>query len=354
MDIRALIREEVLAQVAYPVVTAPCRIKLDANESSLAIPPELRERFTDRLASVPLNRYPEAGSVALASRFAKAFGVGADQVILGNGSDELIQILCQALARPGAGVMIPVPTFVMYRIIALNSCFQVAAIPLDNDFDLDLTAMQEQMATHSPALIFLAWPNNPTGNCFSRERIEAILKAASGIVVVDEAYFHFAEKTFLPDLGRYENLVILRTLSKVGLAAMRIGLLIGPPALIHELHKVRLPYNLNALSQAAAGFYLDEEEAFLRQAAKIRRWRGELFSALNALPGIHPWPTEANFIFFSCAFDTDRIYSLLMQRGILIKNLSAPGRMRDFIRVTVGTREENQEFLDVLKDIIEK
>lgn len=354
MDIRSLIREEVLAQVAYPVVTTPHRIKLDANESPLAIPPELRVRFADLLASVPLNRYPEAGSVALASRFAKAFGVGEDQVIIGNGSDELIQILCQALARPGASVMIPVPTFVMYRITAMNCFLRVAAIPLDDAFDLDLSAMREQMAAHSPALIFLAWPNNPTGSCFSRERIEAILEEASGIVVVDEAYYHFAEKTFLPDIGRHENLVILRTLSKVGLAAMRIGLLVGPPALIHELHKVRLPYNINALSQAVAGFYLDEEEAFLKQAAEIRRWRGELFSALDSLPGIHPWPSEANFIFFSCDFDTDRIYSSFMQRGILIKNFSAPGRMKGFMRVTVGTREENQKFLDVLKDILQK
>ncbi len=216
------------------------------------------------LASIELNRYPEAGSVALASRFAAAFGVEADQVILGNGSDELIQILCAALARPGAEVMIPVPTFAMYRISALNSGLRVAAVPLDKEFDLDLPAMQERMAAHPPALTFLAWPNNPTGNCFRRERIEAILKAASGIVVVDEAYFHFSGKTFLPEFDRYENLVILRTLSKVGLAAMRIGLLIGPPALVHELHKVRLPYNLNSLSQAAAGFYLDEEEAFLQ------------------------------------------------------------------------------------------
>jgi histidinol-phosphate aminotransferase len=354
MDIRSLIREEVLAQTAYPVVNAPYRIKLDANENPLAIPPKLRERFAAVLDSAELNRYPEAGSAALVSRFAEALGVGADQVLMGNGSDDLIQILCQALARPGAGVMIPVPTFVMYRIIALNSGLRVAAVPLDKDFDLDLPAMQEQMATHPPALTFLAWPNNPTGNCFSRERIETILKAASGIVVVDEAYFHFAEKTFLPDMGRHENLVIFRTLSKVGLAAMRIGLLIGPPALIHELHKVRLPYNLNSLSQAAAGFYLDEEEAFLKQAADIRRWRGELFSALEALPGIHPRPTEANFIFFSCDFDPERVYSLLVRRGILIRNFNAPGNMRGFMRVTVGTREENQEFVEALRDIIAK
>ncbi len=354
MDIRALIREEVLAQRAYPVETTPCRIKLDANENPLAIPARLREKFARLLASIDLNRYPEAGSVALTSRFAEAFGVKADRILIGNGSDELIQILCAALARPGAEAMIPVPTFAMYRISSLNYGLRVAAVPLDEKFDLDLPALQERMAAHPPALTFLAWPNNPTGNCFSRERVEAILKAASGIVVVDEAYFHFSGKTFLPDFERYENLVILRTLSKVGLAAMRIGLLVGPPALVHELHKVRLPYNLNALSQAAAGFYLDEEEAFLEQAVQIRRWRGELFSALEALPGIHPRPTDANFIFFSCDFDADRVYRQLMARGILIRNFNSPGTMQGCMRVTVGTREENQEFLDVLKDILAK
>jgi histidinol-phosphate aminotransferase len=212
--------------------------------------------------------------------------------------------------------------------------------------------MRERMAAHPPALTFLAYPNNPTGNCFSAERIEAILEEASGIVVVDEAYFHFSERTFLPLLGRYDRLVILRTLSKVGLAAMRIGLLIGQADLLHELNKVRLPYNLNALSQAAAGFYLDHEAAFLEQAAEIRRCREGLFPALEALPGVHPRPTDANFIFFSCDFDADRVYKALMQRGILIKNLSTPGKQPGFMRVTVGTPEENREFIEVLKEIL--
>lgn len=354
MDIRVLIKEEVLAQRAYPVDNTPCRIRLDANENPLAMPERLREKIAALLASIPLNRYPEAGSVALAARFAAKFGVGADQLLIGNGSDDLIQILCTALARPGAEVMIPLPTFAMYRISALNAGFKVVAVPLDGQFDLDLPVIRERMRVHPPALTFLAYPNNPTANCFSRERIEAILEEASGIVVVDEAYFHFAQKTFLPLLTRHDNLVILRTLSKVGLAAMRIGLLIGPAALVHELNKVRLPYNLNSLSQAAAGFYLDEEEAFLNQAAEIRRWRGELFSALETLPGVHPRRTDANFIFFSCDFDADRVYTSLRERGILIKNLSAPGAMQGFMRVTVGTREENREFLEVFKDIIAK
>jgi histidinol-phosphate aminotransferase len=350
MDIRTLIKEEILAQKAYHVDPTSCRIKLDANENPLAMPAKLRARLSALLASVPLNRYPEAGSVRQASRFAKAFGVGEDQVMIGNGSDELIQVLCTALARPGAGIMIPVPTFAMYRITGVNTGLRVAEVPLDGAFDLDLAAMRQRAASQPPVLTFLAYPNNPTGNCFSPERIEAILREASGIVVVDEAYFHFAEKTFLPRIGRQENLVILRTLSKVGFAAMRVALLIGPPALVHELNKVRLPYNLNALSQAAAGFYLDHEEDFLKQAERIRRWRGELFSALAAIPGIHPWPTDANFIFFSCDFDADRVYVKLKERGILIRNFNAA--MRGFMRVTVGTREENGEFLEVLKNIL--
>ena len=352
MDIRALIKEEILAQKAYHVDPTSCRIKLDANENPLAIPEKLRARLSALLASIPLNRYPEAGSVRLASRFAKAFGVGEDQVMIGNGSDELIQILCTALARPGAGIMIPVPTFAMYRITGVNTGLRVTEVPLDGAFDLDLAAMREKAASRPPALTFLAYPNNPTGNCFSRERIETVLREASGIVVVDEAYFHFAEKTFLSGVGRQENLVILRTLSKVGFAAMRVAILIGAPALVHELNKVRLPYNLNSLSQAAAGFYLDNEEAFLEQAEKIRRWRGELFSALEAIPGIHPRPTDANFIFFSCDFDADRVYSKLRERGILIRNFNSPGAMRGFMRVTVGTREENVEFSEVLRNIL--
>ncbi|MCX5838910.1 MAG: histidinol-phosphate transaminase [Deltaproteobacteria bacterium] len=354
MDIRSLIKEEVLAQKAYAVEHTACPVKLDANENPLAMSGPLREQFAARLASVSLNRYPEAGSPALAARFAKAFGVGTDQVMLGNGSDELIQILCTAVARPGAEVMIPAPTFAMYRITAQNAGLKIASVPLDGEFDLDPAAMRERIAAHPPALTFLAWPNNPTGNCFRRDRIETILRESPGIVVVDEAYFHFSGQTFLPFLGRHENLVILRTLSKVGFAAMRVALLIGPPALVRELDKVRLPYNLNAMSQAAAGFYLDHEETFLKQAEEIRRWRGELFAALKSIPGIRPRPTDANFIFFDCDFDADRVYEQLMMQGILIRNFNAPGTMRNFMRVTVGTREENGRFIEVLRGIISK
>jgi histidinol-phosphate aminotransferase len=352
MDIRSLIKEEILAQRAYAVEKTACPVKLDANENPLAMPGELREHFAALVAGIPLHRYPEAGSPAQVARFASSFEVGADQVMVGNGSDELIQVLCTALARPGARVMIPVPTFAMYRIAARNAGMEVDAVPLDGAFDLDLLAMEAQAKRQPPVLTFLAWPNNPTGNCFSRDRIEWILQRWPGLVVVDEAYFHFSGQTFVPQLGQHENLVILRTLSKVGFAAMRIGLLVGPKDLVHELDKVRLPYNLNALSQAAAGFYLDHEALFLEQAREICLQRDELLAAMKAIPGIHPRPTDANFIYFDCDFDSDRVYSGLMARGVLIKNFKAPGTKANFMRVTVGTRQENEMFLEGLRDIL--
>jgi histidinol-phosphate aminotransferase len=275
-------------------------------------------------------------------------------IMIGNGSDELIQILCAALVNPSSSVMVPVPTFVMYRIIASNSGHRVAAVPLNASFDLDLDAMLNRIAKDAPVLTFLSYPNSPTSNCFSEKSVAAIVEASTGIVVVDEAYGSFAGKTLLPLLTKYDNLVILKTLSKVGLAAMRIGFLIGAPPLVYELDKVRLPYNINTLSQVAAGFYLDHIDIFSGQTRDIIEGREKLLFALGKIAGVHPYPTDANFIFFSCDFDTDNIYSVLAREGILIKNLNSPGVLKNCMRVTVGNREENKEFLKVLKKILLK
>jgi histidinol-phosphate/aromatic aminotransferase/cobyric acid decarboxylase-like protein len=243
MDIRVLIRDEVLAQKAYAVEQTACPIKLDANENPLAIPEPLREQFAARLASIPLNRYPEAGSPALVGRFAKDFGVGEDQVILGNGSDELIQILCTAVARPGAEVMIPFPSFAMYRISALNAGCRVAMVPLDGEFDLDLAAMLARVATNPPALI--TSPAQQTDRTVSaanesrRSEVSA-LKSWTGL-------FHFSGQTFRSQGGTESG---HPGHFRQGLAAMRIAFT-GSPEL--SMNSTRASYNMNA-SQAAAGF----------------------------------------------------------------------------------------------------
>ena len=356
MDIKSLIREEVLSHKAYPVDNNVYPIRLDANEGPLPVPDDLRNELLSRLSGVSLNRYPQAGSPDLVRRFAGRFGVGEDCVMIGNGSDELIQILSIAVARPGAEMVIPTPTFAMFTITPANAGLKIIEIPLDDDFDLDLAKMGERITLHPPVLTFLASPNNPTGNCFTAERMVSVIEQSLGLVVVDEAYFNFSSSgtTLLPLAGRYDNLIILRTLSKVGFAAARIGILVGSPELIRELHKVRLPYNFNALSQAVAGFYLDHEETFLKQAENVRLWRDELYSSMLTINGVHPRRSDANFIFFSCDFDSDRIYTMLSERGILIKNFNRPGRLRNFMRVTVGTPEENEIFIKGLEEVIDK
>ncbi|MBA4397153.1 MAG: histidinol-phosphate transaminase [Syntrophus sp. (in: bacteria)] len=354
MNIEQFIRAEVLAQKAYPAEVMECRIKLDANESPYGLPAPLQERLFARIKDTALNRYPDAGAPMLRKRYGALCGVDENMVMTGNGSDELIQILCAAMARPGAGILIPTPTFVMYRIIALNCGMGVTEVRLDDAFDLDVAVMLDKAADESPALIFLSYPNSPTGNWFGEDRIRAILEASAGVVVVDEAYFNFSGKTFLPLLKQYDNLVILRTLSKVGYAALRIGFLLGAPELVRELNKVRLPYNMNALSQAAAGFFMDEQQAFSELIDKIVEEREILYAALQKIDGVNPYPSAANFIFFSCTLNVTHVYERLIRKGILIKPFIFPWSSRQFIRVTVGKREENEAFIEELKRVVAK
>ena len=354
MDVRTLIKKEVREQEGYRADMMPYRTKMDANESPFTLPPLLKRELFKEMKNVALNRYPEPGAPLIRKRFAGHYGVSHDMIMLGNGSDELIHILCTALISSSSSVMIPTPTFVMYRIIASITGYSVAEVPLTASFDLNLDAMLTRISEDAPVLTFISYPNNPTSNCFSENSIAAIIEASPGIVVVDEAYGGFAGKTFLPLLKKYDNLVILKTLSKVGLASMRIGFLIGSPSLVHELDKVRLPYNINALSQVTAGFYLDHIDIFLDQTREIIASREELLGSLGNIAGVHPYPSDANFIFFSCNFDTDNIHFLLAKEGILIKNLNSPGILKNCMRVTVGSREENKEFLKVLKKILVK
>jgi histidinol-phosphate aminotransferase len=323
-------------------------------ENPFALPPLLREKLSEAMKNIPLNRYPEPGAPIIRKKFARHYGVDANMIMIGNGSDELIQTLCSAFINSSSTVIVPLPTFVMYRIIAVNTGHKIIEVPLDDMYELDLDAVLAQITRNSPVLIFLSYPNNPTGNCFSIEKIITIIEKSPGIVIVDEAYGNFSGQTLLPLLKRYDNLVILKTLSKVGLAGIRIGFLIGSPSLIYELDKIRLPYNINTLSQVAAGFYLDHLDIFTGQIQDIVQRREELLSALRKINGIKPYPSQANFIFFSCDFDTDSVYKDLVKEGVLIKNLNSPGMLRNCMRVTVGTQDENNEFLKALKKVLLK
>jgi len=354
VDIEKIIRGGVLSQEAYPAEEQPCRIRLDANENPYPLSPSLKRIIFERLEGVSLNRYPTPGSPGLRAAFARYYGVDEEMILIGNGSDELIHILLTAVGASSlSGVLFPTPTFAMYGISARNTGHRVVEVPLNARFDLDADAMLGAMADARPSLIYLSYPNNPTGRCFDRGVIEEILAASDGLVVLDEAYGNFSGRTFLRDLDRWDNLVILRTLSKVGLAALRLGILVGHPSLVRQLNKVRLPYNVNIFSQVVGELFVEHSEKFLEPVTRIIADRERLFRELMAIDGITPYPSDANFILFSCVTEKDDIYNQLVDKGILIKYFASPAVLRNCMRVTVGTTDENREFIETLKGLLQ-
>lgn len=351
MVIRDLVAKEIFQQTGYIAPEQTGTIKMDANENPFTIQEPLKRKLLGKISKVDLNRYPAAGAPELRDRFARYFCVKKNMIMLGNGSDELIQILCLTLKGRIKGVLVPVPTFSMYKIIAINTGNKVVEVPLDKNFDLDVEAIISRTTNNFPALIFLSCPNSPTGNIFNRKKIEAIIRKAPGVVVIDEAYANFSGQSLMYLLKKYDNVIFLNTLSKLGMASIRLGFLIGNPAIIDQMNKVRLPYNINSLSQIAADFFLDYDGEFSKQIIEITQRREELYRGLSQIEWIKIYPSRANFIFFSCAFDSNRIYNKLVAEGIVVKNMNIPPLMPNCMRVTVGSKKENEAFLKALKKI---
>jgi histidinol-phosphate aminotransferase len=352
------IRDDIRAGHVYHVPDSIGYIKLDAMENPYQLPEPLRAELAGRLADAVLNRYPLPSYATLKTKIRATLGVpdGFD-VILGNGSDEIISILATATASQGrrAVLMAPIPAFVMFQRSAQFAGMDFVGVPLKPDFSLDLPAMLAAIAEHKPALVFLAYPNNPTGNLYDADDMVAIIEALgeTGIAVVDEAYQPFARTSFMDRLPHYPNLVVMRTLSKLGLAGIRLGYLAGAPALLEQFDKVRPPYNINVLTQVAAEFALDHLDVLDEQAARLNAARGELMAAMAALPGVTVHPSSANFITVRVP-DADRTCAKLFAEKVLVKNLSKMHvLLANCIRVTVSTPEENAVFLNALKASLE-
>ncbi len=349
----SVLRPEVLGWKAYHVPDSAGMLKLDAMENPFAMEASVRQILADVLSNAPINRYPDAGAGTLRSLMRRTLEIpeGAE-LLLGNGSDELIQILCQAVARPGAVVLGVEPSFVMYRISAAVAGAHYVGVPLRADFAIDESALFQAIEEHDPALIFIAYPNNPTGNLFDDDLIRRVVERAPGLVVVDEAYHAFAGRTWMPQVCAWPNLLVMRTLSKLGLAGLRLGYLVGMPEWIGQLDKVRLPYNINVLTQLAAKVSLENLDVLLGQASKIVQQRGELMAALGHIPGVHVFPSEANFVTFRVA-GAVAVFEALRESRILIKCLhGAHPLLADCLRVTVGSADENLMFLDALRRIM--
>jgi histidinol-phosphate aminotransferase len=353
------IRADVRAASSYNVPDASGYVKLDAMENPYPLPEALRAELGARLADAALNRYPVASYSTIKQKVCAKLGVPAGyDVMLGNGSDELISIIAMATAHQRndnntqrAVVLAPTPAFVMYQRSAQFAGMDFVGVPLKSDFSLDMPALRAAIAEHKPAVLFLAYPNNPTGNLYDAADMAELIDALgdTGIAVVDEAYEPFARTSFMGHLAEFENLVVMRTLSKLGLAGIRLGYMSAAPALLAQFEKVRPPYNVNVLTQVAAEFALDHLDVLDDQAARLNAARTQLAAELAELPGVEVFPSAANFILFRVP-DSDNAYAKLLADRVLVKNM---GKMNPLlancIRVTVSTPEENSAFLAALK-----
>jgi histidinol-phosphate aminotransferase len=353
-DPASLVREEIRALKAYHVSPSQGLVKLDAMENPYRLPEALAAEMGRRLAQLAINRYPDPNAPGLKDGLRRAMGVPEGQdLLLGNGSDEIIQMVSLALARPGAVALAPEPSFVMYRMSAIAAGLEYVGVPLADDFSLDERALLEAISARRPALVWLAYPNNPTGNLFSRAAIEGVIEATPGLVVIDEAYHAFAGGATLMDaLGRYPNLLLMRTLSKLGLAGLRVGCAIGPKAWLDEFEKLRLPYNVNVLSAAATELLLEHRDVLDEQTRRIVADRGRLEAALEGIPGVERFASAANFVLVRVG-DGPRAFEALKQRGILVRTFHATHPLlANTLRLTVGTPEENQRLVDALRSIL--
>jgi len=349
------VRPEIRQLSAYHVQNPAGLVKLGAMENPYTWPDELRDDWARLIRDTDVNRYPDPAAAQLSERLAETMGVPEGmRLMLGNGSDEIIQMIAMSLSGPGRCVMSVDPGFVMYRMIATFCGMPYVGVPLKaEDFSLDVPALKQAMEQHQPAVVFLAYPNNPTGNLYAEQDVVEVIEAAPGLVVVDEAYAPFTDASFMSRLGEYDNLVVMRTVSKMGLAGLRLGLLAGSAQWLDEFDKVRLPYNINVLTQVSAEFALRHKTVFDQQTRQIRSERERLLSAFADLPGATVFPSAANFILVRTpAGQADAWFNGLKERGVLIKNLNgAHPLLSDCLRPTVGTPEENQRMLDAFAEV---
>lgn len=351
------IRQDIQSMHAYAIQNSAGLVKLDAMENPFRLPEPLQRELGERLGRVAINRYPVgcvADVIAALSNYVKL--PAGCKLMLGNGSDELISLLALACDVPGASILAPLPGFVMYEMSAKLQGLNFVGVPLTANFELDEAAMLAAIETHRPAITYLAYPNNPTANLFDEGAIERIVAAVGqqdGLVVFDEAYQPFSPRSWMDKVGgsqtAHEHVLVMRTLSKFGLAGVRLGYMVGAAALIDEVDKVRPPYNISALNAEATLFALAHADEFAAQAEVLRAERAKLLRLIADLPGATPFPSEANMILVRVP-DSKKSFEGMRARGVLVKNIEGlHPLLKNCLRLTVGTPEENTLMIDALK-----
>jgi histidinol-phosphate aminotransferase len=354
-----LLVPELSELTAYVPEAGDYAVRLDANEAPPLLSSAARARLVEVLADTAWERYPDARATGLRTTIAKHCGIAPEEILVGTGSDELITILITALARPRAPGLPPTlltttPTFVMYKLSARARGWRVIEVPLDKDWDLSIEPLLRAIEFSPPNLIFVASPNNPTSRLHAKDRLQALIGAARGsLVVIDEAYIDYADSDHLDLYREHDNVAVLRTLSKVGFAALRVGWLIARPDLIAELDKTRLPYNLPVLSQRLGALVLSELDAERRRIVEqVKLERKRLEQELRGLPRIFPTPSDSNFFWVRTEEPAGDVFTRLAQRGILVRSFhQRGGRLANQLRITVGTARENDALLLALREV---
>jgi histidinol-phosphate aminotransferase len=351
------IRQDVQSMHAYAIQDSTGMVKLDAMENPYSLSPELQAELGARLGAVAINRYPGARIEDLKRELARYVDLPRGHALmLGNGSDELISLLAMACDLPGATILAPEPGFVMYAMSAQLQGLRFVGVPLTATFELDEAAMLAAMREHKPAITYLAYPNNPTANLWDAAVIRRLIAEAAtfnGLVVMDEAYQPFSSATWLDEMRAHPaanaNVLLMRTLSKFGLAGVRLGYMIGTQTLVHEIDKLRPPYNVSVLNAECALFALEHADVFAVQAAEIREQRAQLIDGLARLPGVQPFPSDGNMVLVRVP-DAHRAFEGLKARGVLVKNVSKMHPLlAQCLRLTVGTPAENAQLLRALQ-----
>ena len=347
------IRQDVKSMHAYAIQPSAGLVKLDAMENPFRLPLELQRELGERLGRVAINRYPVQSTADVVAALSRHAGLPAGcKLMLGNGSDELIDMLSVACDVPGAVVLAPLPGFVMYQMSAQLRGLRFVGVPLTPDFELDAAAMLAAIEQHRPALTYIAYPNNPTANLFDDAIVERIVVAIGrqrGLVVFDEAYQPFSSRTWMQRMAAHPHVLVMRTLSKFGLAGVRLGYMAGAAALVEQIEKVMPPYNVSVLNAEATLFALEHADVFAEQAAVLRAERTRLAAALSLLPGVTVFPSDANMLLVRVP-DSTRAFEGLKARGVLVKHIAGlHPLLAQCLRLTVGTPEENTLMIDALK-----
>ena len=351
--LKQVVRQDIQSMHAYAIQPSAGLVKLDAMENPFRLPEHLQRELGERLGRVAINRYP-AGCVAdvIAALSAYVKMPAGCQMMLGNGSDELISLLALACDIPGATILAPLPGFVMYEMSAKLQGLKFVGVPTTADFELDEAAMLAAIETHRPAITYIAYPNNPTANLFNEATVERIVAAVgrqNGLVVMDEAYQPFSSRSWMGRVAQHEHVLVMRTLSKFGLAGVRLGYMVGAAALVAEIDKVRPPYNISVLNAEATLFALQHADEFAAQAEVLRAERARLQTALKAIADITAFTSEANMILVRVP-DSKKTFEGMRERGVLVKNIAGlHPLLANCVRLTVGTPDENTLMIDALK-----